>query len=180
MFQLLYKAGLVFDLEFKGSVIPRLLVAYCNARSEVIQDRVVEDLTEGFLWLYDEALKDYQDLPTKLVRIDIPFLPPGINSNYGFGNRKVYKTRETTDWSEKAGLIIGSTINASGWNYQEGREYGLVLIWSGTKLDVDAPVKVIMDTITRKIGFDDKHIKYVSSHKRESKEEGLIAFLGEI
>ena len=86
--------------------------------------------------------------------VDIPVLPPGINETYSIGKGRMYKTSKAKHWENKAALIVGSTIATTGWEY-EGGTYAIEVLVYNSRYDVDAPIKLIIDMLTRKIGIDD-------------------------
>jgi Holliday junction resolvase RusA-like endonuclease len=121
--------------------------------------------------------------PDRALVVEIPALPPGINSQYAVGRGRgdkgkahVYLTEYANTWSAKAALIIGAKAGLVGW-YHRFTSYGLLLIFSGSGLDVDAPVKLVMDTLTRKLGFDDSLIVEQASLRLNSPEKKLVLVL---
>jgi Holliday junction resolvase RusA-like endonuclease len=99
----------------------------------------------------------------------IVVLPPGINKTYAStinpktNKSRIYKTKEAKEWSEKAALIIGS--RAAELDFVPSGEYKLVITTHGSKMDVDAPIKLIQDTLCEKLGFDDRLISEVEAKK---------------
>ena len=107
----------------------------------------------------------------------IPLLPPGINRTYGKGRGRVYLTHEARAWSKGAALVIGAEAGKIGWK-DYGGEYEIQITMYGSRLDVDAPVKLILDTVTRKLGFDDSHVIMQSSKTvRDTDKEGVMIVL---
>ncbi len=102
----------------------------------------------------------------------IPVLPPGINQTYkttkigGF-----YKSEIATEWQEKSALIIGS--KAAELDFEPYGNYSIYVEIHNSKADVDASIKLIIDTITQKLGFDDKHIIMQSSIKIQDGIKGI-------
>lgn len=131
--------------------------------------------------------------PPGVLCVQIDALPPGINSQYGVGrgrapspllasivqdDRKprVYLTAQAEDWAEKAALVIGAEAGVAGWEL-ESINYGVLIIFSGSRMDVDAPVKLVIDTLTRKLGFDDRYITEQASIRLDSKEKRMLIVL---
>ncbi len=109
----------------------------------------------------------------------IPLLPPGINRMYGKGRGRVYLTHEARKWAKDAALIIGAEAGRTGWE-DSGGEYEIEIIMYGSRLDVDAPIKLVIDTLTRKLGFDDVRVtKQSSKTVRETDKEGVWVTLTE-
>ena len=109
----------------------------------------------------------------------IPLLPPGINRMYGKGRGRVYLTHEARKWAKDASFIIGAEAGRTGWE-DFGGKYEIEIITYGSRMDVDAPVKLIIDTVTRKLGFDDSRVKHQSSDiVRETDKEGVDIMLRE-
>lgn len=100
-------------------------------------------------------------------------MPPGVNTQYGYGRGRVYLTKAAKQWVEDASLIIGSEAGRIGWEDQWDA-YGLAIYFEGSKMDVDAPIKLVQDTITRKLGFDDQKISEVSSTRGDQTVEPLL------
>lgn len=103
----------------------------------------------------------------------IPNNPPGLNQTYKVGRRgrksNLYKAEEAIDWAAKAALIIGSEAAISGW--KDVSKYYSIYIRFSSRHDVDAPIKLIIDTLTSKLGFNDNRIKKQCSEKINYKEK---------
>lgn len=110
------------------------------------------------------------------LRIWIPLLPPGINASYGVGNRKgkadMYKTNEALIWQRGAALIIGSEAARQNWA-DDSKYYEIVIKFSNWNMDADGPIKLVIDTVATKLGFNDKRILKQSSEKIKSEEKGV-------
>jgi hypothetical protein len=133
----------------------------------------------------------FATLPGALV-VQIDALPPGINSQYGVGrgrardvsyltesdDRKprVYLTPEAEKWAAQAALVIGAKSGETGWR-QEFASYGLLTAFSGTTMDVDAPVRLVIDTVARKLGFDDRLIVEQASIRIKHEKKSLLIVL---
>jgi len=110
----------------------------------------------------------------------IPLLPPGINRTYGKGRGRVYLTHEARAWSKGAALVIGAEAGRIGWE-DYGGDYEIQITMYGSRLDVDAPIKLIIDTVTRKLGFDDSRVIMQSSKTvRDTDKEGAQIVLREL
>lgn len=110
----------------------------------------------------------------------IPLLPPGINETYGYGRGRVYMTHKAQRWKRDAALIIGAEAGRIGWE-DYGGKYEIEIVTYGSRMDVDAPVKLIIDTVTRKLGFDDSRVMHQSSDIiRDTEKEGVYVVLREL
>jgi len=110
----------------------------------------------------------------------IPLLPPGINRMYGKGRGRVYLTDEARKWAKDASFIIGAEAGKTGWE-DYGGEFEIEIVMYGSRLDVDAPVKLIIDTVTRKLDFDDSRVIMQSSRTvRDTDKEGVQVVLREV
>ena len=113
------------------------------------------------------------------LTVTIPVIPPGKNRSHGYGRGRaktgkprVYVTNEAKKWTKDASLIIGSAIGVSGWK-PIYKVYTLDILFSAeSKLDVDAPITLIQDVLSRKIAsmfpdskFDDKMIVRTTCEK---------------
>lgn len=108
----------------------------------------------------------------------IPVLPPGKNATYGYGKMRVYLSDEASSWAEKAALIIGAAAGEQGFIVQDSDEYAILIYTYGSDLDVDAPVALVIDTVSRKLGFDDRRIYRQGSWIfRNTKEKGIRILL---
>ena len=124
--------------------------------------------------------------------ISIPSIPPGKNRSHGYGRGRakkgeprVYVTNEARKWTKDASLIIGAKIGTSGWkpSYQY---YTLDIVFSAqSRLDVDAPITLVQDTLCRKIDaffedieFDDRLILRTTCDKRSGEEGVSISLKG--
>ncbi len=109
----------------------------------------------------------------------IPVLPPGINATYKTTKQGgFYKSKAAKEWQAKAALIIGSQAAELDWKH-ESSHYSIEIFlyeWHG---DVDACVKLVIDTVSQKLGFDDKLIVKQCSEKIENKyqSKGIYVYL---
>jgi len=115
-----------------------------------------------------------------ILKIEIPSLPPGMNRTYNYSastSNRVFLSNEATLWADKAALIIGAEAGWQNWEYDKDAKYSLIIKWGGGKHDVDAHIKLAQDTLTRKLGFNDKQIVTVVSTKIKSEDEVIILIL---
>jgi Holliday junction resolvase RusA-like endonuclease len=94
-------------------------------------------------------------------------LPPGINETYAVGRSKggqarFYKTDDAKRWQKYAALVVGAAAGSRGWKVRSSK-YGMFMVFSGSFHDVDAPIKLIIDTVTQKFQLDDFHVTEQSS-----------------
>ena len=89
-------------------------------------------------------------------------------------------THEARRWAKDAALIIGAEAGRVGWE-DSGGKFEIEVIMYGSRLDVDAPIKLIIDTVTRKLGFDDSRVIMQSSRTvRDAEKEGVYVVLREL
>lgn len=105
------------------------------------------------------------------LKIWIPLLPPGINQTYRIGNGHMYKSREANDWAADAAMVIGSA--AVDW-VDESEYYEICIELHNDRHDVDAPIKLVIDTVAAKLGFNDNRIMKQCSEKKMSNEKGIM------
>ncbi len=101
----------------------------------------------------------------------IPFLPPGINAQYT-RHRYTGQTILTTKarkWKQDAAMVIGARAGLLGWEVGEGK-YDIEILVGGSRSDADAYVKTVVDTVTQKLGFDDRRVRKVTAEKVKSKK----------
>ncbi|MHC4463684.1 MAG: hypothetical protein ACYS30_19970 [Planctomycetota bacterium] len=93
----------------------------------------------------------------------LPIVPPSINATYKYGKGRVYLSDAATSWSEQAALMIGCEAGRQRWR-DNGSTYRLDVVFSRGKkriIDVDAPMKLIIDTVTRKLFTDQDDMRIV-------------------
>lgn len=106
------------------------------------------------------------------LTVTIDWCPPGINETYGIkgnrgkGSKGLFKTDQATYWQEKAALVIGSAAAMQDWK-DDSPYYSLEVLFHHPRLDADAPLKLIADTVSQKLGFNDfriteHHIKRIT------------------
>lgn len=115
-----------------------------------------------------------------ILEVFIPILPPGINRDYAIGwHGKMHKTNEARAWSKSAALLIGAKAGQIGWEDHEGR-FEIDIICSRMKHDVDAPMKLIIDTVSLKLGFDDRRVRGQSSRRADLGDKGIMIILRQV
>lgn len=124
-----------------------------------------------------ESLEGYYKGPH--IKIWIPIVPPGINATYGVNcksRQKVYKTKEAKQWEKDAIMPIRSAANSVGFVVDPKKDKLIIsIVMQGSGHDVDAPIKMIVDTVARTLCFDDKIVTNVhSSIDREHPERGVL------
>lgn len=107
-----------------------------------------------------------------ILTVFIPTLPPGLNQTYKTGKGNFYKSSEAKEWQAQASLIIGAEAGHQNW-VDDSKFYEIELFIQNSRHDTDAFIKLVMDTLTQKLGFDDKRIKKIISEKITSTEKGL-------
>lgn len=96
----------------------------------------------------------------------IPFLPPGINAQYTRHKYtgQVILTTKARKWKQDAALVIGARVGLLGWEVEDGL-YDIEILVGGSRADADAYEKTVVDTVTQKLGFDDRRIRKAASEK---------------
>lgn len=102
--------------------------------------------------------------------IEIPLNPPGINSTYRIGKKHLYKSSESKTWSDSASQIIKNAANLIGWEHKEGNLYKVYISFTNLRMDVDGPIKLVLDTLAQSLDFNDKIIQQVCIEKLKSEE----------
>jgi len=69
----------------------------------------------------------------------------------------MYKTSEAKRWQSYAALVVGAAAGSRGWRVRSNK-YGMLMVFSGSLHDSDAPIKLIIDTVTQKFDLDDFHV----------------------
>ena len=106
----------------------------------------------------------------------IPALPISTNCAYKIRRSRMYISAEGKHWAEKAALIIGAK---HGRNPQEWRNKELrvsLVFFDNHPLcwDVDGRIKITLDTLASKLGFDDRYIMELDAKKQKGPEGVLI------
>ncbi len=106
-------------------------------------------------------------IPDELTAI-LP-APPGVNSIWRTGRRRdgvsirVYKTPRARAWDEQAILLL----RAAGWRPLPPGLYWVALCCTvfTCRLDIDAPLKALLDVVASALGVDDACIGALSAVK---------------
>ena len=107
-----------------------------------------------------------------ILIVFIPMLPPGLNQTYKTGKGNFYKSSEAKEWQAQAALLIGAEAGHQNW-VDDSKFYEVELTIQNSRHDTDAFIKLVIDTLAQKLGFDDKRIKKITSEKIVSKEKGI-------
>lgn len=114
-----------------------------------------------------------------ILKITIDSMPPGINNTYGvnpYGKKKIFKQDVALAWAEGAAHYIGVAAAHQNWT-DDSKYYEIEITFQHPKLDVDAPIKLIIDTVAQKLGFDDFRIIKQSSQKKIAEFEAVEIIL---
>ena len=111
------------------------------------------------------------------MRIDIPGSIVGVNQTYKRGKNSFYKSTEAKNWQLGASHIIGSISGVTGW--EDNSDFYQLIIIHKSQHDIDAPVKLAIDTLCLKLGFNDKRILdlHLTKVMGNEIEEGLTMIL---
>lgn len=109
--------------------------------------------------------------------------PPSMNSLYGinYRTRSVYLTNDARYWKSKAKLLIPHyPIPSFGRIFIElqARNHWYCKNGNIRKADVHNLVKVVVDAISEKCGFDDSQVWSFSCNKVESNEQTVAVTMG--
>ncbi len=107
-----------------------------------------------------------------ILTVFIPILPPGLNQTYKIGNGNFYKSYEAKRWQAQAALIIGEAAGYQNW-IDDSKFYELELTIQNSNHDTDAYIKLVMDTLTKKLGFNDKRILKIVVEKIVANKKGI-------
>jgi len=100
--------------------------------------------------------------------------PPGINATYKVTGSRMYKSDIAVDWQTSAALAIGSKAGEIDWKDSHDY-YGINIYTANKNMDVDATVKLVIDTIAQKLDFNDKRITEIHVYKELDKDyEGIF------
>lgn len=96
----------------------------------------------------------------------IPMLPPGINNQYmpSYTTGRPVLTSKARDWKNKAALIVSARAGELDWK-ADASKYTLEIVVGGSRSDVDAYSKTVIDVVTKCLGFDDKYVTGYSQKK---------------
>ena len=91
----------------------------------------------------------------------LPATPGGVNHLYryvraGPTSTRVYKTAAAVGWEQESGLLL----RAAGFRPLPAGAYwiGLQLVIHTTRLDIDAPIKLVIDAICGALAVDDRYV----------------------
>jgi Holliday junction resolvase RusA-like endonuclease len=101
-----------------------------------------------------------------------PINPPGLNQTYAVHNNTFYKRPDVKQYQVEMALCIGAKANKENWE-DKYKWYYLDLTFYNKKMDADAPIKLVQDTVFKKLGLNDYKIIDVCSHRRTDKKEGI-------
>lgn len=89
--------------------------------------------------------------------------PPGINATYRVGQRRFYKSNAARDW-EQAALL---TLRAAGFRTLPPGVYwvGVAVDLYTIALDLDGPLKLLLDTLEAALGVPDSRVGALMMHK---------------
>lgn len=127
-----------------------------------------------------------------VFQVQIPTTPPGINQTYkvsqkwGFDKKGkkvkkafMYKDASALEWAKGAALIIGAEAGVQNFQFNIKSKYKVEFDFAAKGYDVDAPLKLILDTLCQKLGFNDKYISETTIRKSSKVQEGIIIKLYE-
>lgn len=107
----------------------------------------------------------------------IPILPPGVNETYGVNRshkRPVFKKAEAVQWQDGAAKAIGAAAGEQGFIFGPEDTFAVRLEFHKSNYDVDAGVKITIDTLAQKLGFNDNRIDDLDLKiYRNAEEEGV-------
>lgn len=96
-------------------------------------------------------------------------IPPGINATYKTGSGRFYKGEKAKQWQSDALLLLRAAGFRTG---HADTVLKLDLELGGSRLDLDAPLKLAIDTIAEALGVDDRCL--VRLEIRRSDQIGLL------
>lgn len=109
--------------------------------------------------------------------IFIPLNPPGLNGTYQIssasGKAHMFKSSEANLWATQAALLIGAKAGEVDWK-DDSQFYEISIKFTNLRQDSDAPIKLIIDTLSQKLGFNDKRIMKQCSEKVEGEIKGVL------
>jgi len=82
--------------------------------------------------------------------------PPSINATYRSGRGVWYKSVRARAWEEEALLLL----RAAGFQAQPLGSYWIgveLTLWT-CRLDLDAPIKLVLDTVEEALGINDRWV----------------------
>jgi len=118
-----------------------------------------------------------------MIRFEINCPPFSTNRLWRIGKwGNWYKTREAKDWED---IVFLSLPRATSKRIQQMKKksFGLKVAFYTSNVkrkDLDNMLKLFIDTLAKKYGFNDKQIHYIEAIKYESGEEKIIGELFEV
>lgn len=93
----------------------------------------------------------------------------------------MYISKEGNDWAEKAALIIGAKHghDPQEWKGKFLRVSFTFYAKSILTYDVDGKIKICLDCLSRKLGFDDRFVMKLSAQKQKG-PSGVLIVLEEL
>ena len=107
--------------------------------------------------------------------VNIPTLPKSTNALLGITRTgHVYKTSAARAWAEQAALIIGAANQGREWSGYWLEVVFDVYMPNVAWRDVDNCIKLALDTLAAKLGFDDRYVLSVSANKWWSEKRCMV------
>lgn len=129
----------------------------------------------------NKAVVDLADEATPPLCFSLPF-PPSMNGLYGinFQMRSVYLTNDARYWKSKAKLMIPKIPFVADKYYVELEFHNSWYFKNGKmkKSDVQNLIKIVVDAICEKLGFDDSLVWLFSAVKIQSDKPKVQVKLG--
>src|ERR1039458_3754800 len=93
----------------------------------------------------------------EVISVDLPY-PVGVNRVTRFDRGRAHKATEAREWQESAArhLLLAGMRRLEPGEYRVRIEYTLYACNGG--LDLDAPLKLLMDTIELSLGISDAYV----------------------
>lgn len=155
-------------------------------------EEVLELIELGILYCARNKIDPIEGLEEKYkgerFKVWIPIVPPGFNQMYGVTTYKdeetgkikarMYKKKVAYDWIEAATMPIRTAANYVGFIIDPYKDRIIIRFWVyNARKDVDAPVKLVQDTIAKVLGFDDKIVIDVHPRKLKDKTKDAGIFI---
>lgn len=117
---------------------------------------------------WDDRLEDLSAklarLPAVVAALDgsvnfhIPGIPARSNRLYIRANNRVFKDSKTREYQEKVKLIAYTAV-PKDWDRHGDFDVNLAI--TGTKMDIDAPIKTLLDGLNGVVWNDDKQVHHL-------------------
>jgi hypothetical protein len=173
---------------YNGNMPKSVLKLYEQLQTDSRDDRIkLLDRLQGIIidailvgTLFDIDLIESLDhkYRRQSFKVFIPVMPPGINETYGVNcksKRKVYKTPVAKQWQVDAIMPIRTAANIAEFFIDKDDKLSIYITIFGSKYDVDAPIKLIIDTIADTLDFNDKIVSNVESRIiRQTERDGVM------